>query len=95
MEILTFILCVILVGVLVAILIWGGVTDWKFSSKMYSCKKNTSGKYICEIDINGKQTLEDCQKSCAPNKKITCPQGARKICNANDPHCIDNSSKYC
>ena len=39
MEILTFILLLILLGVLVAILVWGGVTNWKFSSKMYSMQK--------------------------------------------------------
>ena len=30
MEILTFVLLIILLGVLVAILVWGGVTGWKF-----------------------------------------------------------------
>ena len=60
-----------------------------FIRKCILAKKNTSGKYMREIDINGKQTLGNCQKSCAPNKKITCPQGVRKMCNANDPHFIN------
>ena len=64
MEILTFILLLILLTVLVAILIWGGVTNWKFSSKMYSCKRR-EGKSGCEIDLAGSQTLHECQKTCS------------------------------
>ena len=72
--------------------------DWKLVHQKCIVVNDKYHKLIIayvKSHINGKQTLEDCQKSCAPNKKITCPRGARKICNANDPHCIDNSSKYC
>ena len=39
MEILTFILILILIIIITAILIWGGVTNWQFAHKMYSCQK--------------------------------------------------------
>jgi len=95
MKILTFILLLILLGVLVAILVWGGVTNWKFSSKMYSCKKDTNGKFGCEIDIHGTQSLSECQKTCSIPITILCPGGIKTQCNQNDPQCIDNSAKYC
>jgi len=95
MEILSFVLSIILLGVLVAILVWGGVTDWKFSSKMYSCKKDINGKYSCEIDIHGTQSLSECQKTCSFPITISCPGGVRTQCNQNDPQCVNNSVKYC
>ena len=77
MEILTFILILILIIIITAILIWGGVTNWQFAHKMYSCQKSaTSSTYSCVVDLKGTKTVAECNQSCPPPQIILPPKSS-------------------
>ena len=68
MEILTFILILVLVLIVFGILIWGGLTHWKFTSPKYSCQKNSNNLYSCMTNANGSLNLDQCNLVCPPKK---------------------------
>ena len=69
MELLTFILLMTILFIILGVLIWGGTTDWKFGSKMYTCMQtNTMG--TCVSHSNGTMSFDDCKRICQKSSII-------------------------
>ena len=69
MKLLTFILLMTILFIILGVLIWGGTTNWKFGSKMYTCMQtNTMG--TCVSHSNGTMSFDDCKRICQKSSII-------------------------